>query len=63
MNADEKKKRNPTYTIRKVSDNLHSAADEVTWGTDVKSEPFPFSEEDYDFLEQEEFIDTNKNEP
>jgi hypothetical protein len=57
------KKSKAKYTIREIGANLHGYGAEVTAYSDVNSEPFPFSEEDNSFLEQQEFIITNRNEP
>jgi hypothetical protein len=48
----ETKRRNKAYTLRKVEDNLKGVENNITEGTDVSSEPFPFSKEDYKSNEQ-----------
>ena len=46
------RRRTKAYTIRKVEDNLNGMPNNITEGTDVESEPFPFSKEDYKSNEQ-----------
>jgi hypothetical protein len=46
------KDREKSYTIRKVEDNLIGTPNHITIGSDVGSEPFPFTEEDYLSREQ-----------
>lgn len=46
---------NKAYTIRKVEDNLSSMPQHITQGSDVGSEPFPFTEEDNKMKEQYQF--------
>lgn len=46
------KDREKSNTIRKVEDNLKGAPNQITMGSDVDSEPFPFTEEDYSSREQ-----------
>jgi hypothetical protein len=48
MSRDKEK----SYTIRKVEDNLKGAPNHITMGSDVGSEPFPFTEEEYPSREQ-----------
>ena len=55
--------RSKAYTIRKVEDNLYGAPNNITEGTDVDSEPFPFSKEDYKSNEQYHFRGIQDNSP
>lgn len=43
------------YAIRKVEDNLSGMPQHITQGSDVGSEPFPFTEEDNKMGEQYHF--------
>ncbi|MBZ9688293.1 hypothetical protein G9F72_018340 [Clostridium estertheticum] len=43
---NEINKSKKSYTIRKVEDNLSGMSNHITQGSDVGSEPFPFTEED-----------------
>lgn len=56
---DKKKYKN--YVIRKIEDNLKGQPEHITEGSDVGSEPFPFTEEDYRSNEQYHYdaIDNN----
>jgi hypothetical protein len=48
-------KRNKSYTIRKVEASLNGAPNFITEGSDVGSEPFPFTEEEHISNEQYHF--------
>lgn len=57
------KRRNKSYTVRKVEDNLKGMTNQTTEGSDVGSNPFPFSEEDYKTKEQYHFGAIQDNSP
>lgn len=57
------KRRNKSYTVRKVEDNLKGTTNQITEGSDVGSNPFPFSEEDYKTKEQYHFGAIQDNSP
>lgn len=59
----ELKRRNKAYTIRKVEDNLKGTSNHITEGSDVGSNPFPFTEEDYKTKEQYHFGAIQDNSP
>jgi hypothetical protein len=63
VNNERKQAKRTKYTIREIGANLHGSSAEVTADSDVSSEPFPFSEDHYDFYEQQEFSTTDRNEP
>lgn len=63
MSEKKKPAKKPKYTISEVGANFHGSAAEVTADSDVSSEPFPFSVDDYDFFEQMEFSSLDRNEP
>lgn len=56
-------RRNKSYTIRKVEDNLNGMTNHITVGSDVGSNPFPFTEEDYKTKEQYHFGAIQDNSP
>lgn len=56
-------RRNKSYTIREVEDNLNGMANHITEGSDVGSEPFPFSEEENKTKEQFHFGAIQSNRP
>lgn len=49
--------------LRRVSDIFKGAAEEMTIGADVGSEPFPFSEEKSNRHEKMQLEDTSRNNP
>ncbi|GAA0719661.1 hypothetical protein GCM10008905_08000 [Clostridium malenominatum] len=57
-----KKRPSKSYTIRKVEANLKGMDNHITTGSDVGSEPFPFTEEKNQTKEQYHFgaIDSNR---
>ena len=57
------KRRNKSYTVRKVEDNLKGMTNQITEGSDVGSNPFPFTEEDYKTKEQYHFDAIQDNSP
>ena len=59
----EVNKRNKSYALRKVEDNLNGAGNEITEGSDVASEPFPSTEEEYKSNEQYHFGAIQSNKP
>lgn len=54
--------RKKSYALRKVEDNLNSSTNNITEGSDVGNDPFPFTEEKNKTKEQFHFgaIDNNK---
>lgn len=60
---DKNNKRNKSYTIRKVEANLNGMTNHITEGSDVGSEPFPFTEEESSTKEQFHFGYVNSNRP
>jgi hypothetical protein len=57
------RRRSKSYTLRKVEDNLNGMTNHITEGTDVSSDPFPFTEEDYKTKEQYHFGTIQDNSP
>ena len=57
------KRRNKSYSVRKVEDNLKGMTNQITEGSDVGSNPFPFTEEDYKTKEQYHFGAIQDNSP
>ena len=51
------------YTIRKVEDNLNGMENNISEESDVGSEPFPFTEEEYKTNEQYHFGAIQDNSP
>jgi hypothetical protein len=49
--------------LRRVSDIFKGIAEEMTLGSDVSSEPFPFSEEKNSRHEKMQLEDTSRNNP
>ena len=56
-------RRNKAYTIRKVEDNLNGMENNISEESDVGSEPFPFTEEEYKTNEQYHFGAIQDNSP
>ena len=56
-------RRNKAYTIRKVEDNLNGVENNISEESDVGSEPFPFTEEEYKTNEQYHFGAIQDNSP
>ena len=59
----EIRRRTKSYNVRKVEDNLKGMTNHITEGSDVGSEPFPFTEEDYETKEQYHFGAIQDNSP
>lgn len=57
------RRRNKSYTVRKTEDNLKGMSNHITEGSDVGSNPFPFTEEDYKTKEQYHFGAIQDNSP
>jgi hypothetical protein len=57
------RRRSKSYTLRKVEDNLNGMTNHFTEESDVGSEPFPFTEEDYKTKEQYHFGAIQDNSP
>jgi hypothetical protein len=55
MERDIMSNRKKSYTIRKVEASLNGAPNNITEGSDVGSEPFPFTEEQHISNEQFHF--------
>lgn len=56
-------RRNKAYTIRKVEDNLNGMENNISEESDVGSDPFPFTEEEYKTKEQYHFGAIQDNSP
>ena len=56
-------KRNKSYTIRKIESRLNGMTNHITEGTDVESNPFPFTEEQSISSEQFHFGAIESNRP
>lgn len=56
-------KRRKSYALSKTESNLKGSNNEITQGSDVGSEPFPFTEEDNSTKEKFHFGSVDSNEP
>jgi len=56
-------KRNKSYTIRKIEASLNGMTNHITEGTDVSSNPYPFTEEQTISGEQFHFGAITSNRP